>query len=56
MHFDMLKLVVGCGKIFRDGLFLQVGLGLNWTGHMNFLTGQDRTKSGLIFLNILNTK
>ena len=22
MHFDMLKLVVGCGKIFRGGLFL----------------------------------
>ena len=43
-------------------------LGLNWTGHMSFLTGQDRTpkfagqvlpdrtKSGLIFLNILHTK
>ena len=26
MHFDMLKLVVGCGKIFRDGLFfLRIG-------------------------------
>jgi hypothetical protein len=43
-------------------------LGLNRTGHMSLLTGQDRTpkfagrvlpdqtKSGLTFLNILNTK
>jgi hypothetical protein len=43
-------------------------LGLNWTGHMSFLTGQDqtpkfagqvladRTKSGLVFLNILHGK
>jgi hypothetical protein len=43
-------------------------IGLNRTGHMSFLTGQnrttkfagqclpDRTKSGLIFLNILHTK
>ena len=43
-------------------------LGLNRTGHMSFLTGQDRTpkfagqvlpdwtESGLIFLNILPTK
>ena len=43
-------------------------LGLNQTGHMSFLTRQDRThkfagqvlpdrtKSGLIFLNILHTK
>ena len=42
-------------------------LGLNRTGHMSFLTGQDRTpkfaeqvlpdwtESGLIFLNILPT-
>ena len=42
--------------------------GLNRNGHMSFLTGQDRTpkfarqvlpdrtKSGLIFLNILHTK
>ena len=43
-------------------------LGLNLTGHMSFLTGQDwtpkfagrvqpdRTKSGLTFLNILHTE
>ena len=42
-------------------------IGLEWTGHMSFLTGQDRTpkfagqvlpnqtESGLIFLNILPT-
>ena len=42
-------------------------LWLNWNGHMSFLTGQDwtpifagqvlpaRTKSGLIFINILHT-
>ena len=35
------------------------GIGLDRTEHMSFLTGQvllDRTKSGLIFLNILYTK
>ena len=43
-------------------------IGLDWTGHMSFLTGQDRTpkfagqvlpdwtESGLIFLNILPCK
>ena len=43
-------------------------IGLDWTGHMSFLTGQDRTpkfagqvlpdwtESGLIFLNILPSK
>ena len=45
-----------------------ISIGLNRTGHMSFLTGQDRThkfagqvlpdrtKSGLTFLNILHTK
>ena len=43
---------------------IYIPLGLDWTGHMSFLTGQDqtpkfagqvlpdRTESGLIFLNI----
>ena len=37
-------------------LFCLCFLALERTGHMSFLTGQDQTKSGLKFLNILNTK
>ena len=50
-----------------SAIICQDPIGLDRTGHMSFLTGQDRTpkfagqvlpdrtKSGLIFLNILHT-
>ena len=60
-----LPLYIRCSMIV---FLLHHTIGLDRTGHMSFLTGQDRTpkfagqvlpdrtKSGLIFLNILPTK
>ena len=46
----IVKLAVTCTQL--------PGIGLDRTGHMSFLTGQDRTPkfAGLTFLNILPTK
>ena len=66
MNGNFLTIVVIFGQL-HDFFFTKEGsrLGLDRTGHMSFLTGQDRTpkfagqvlpdrtESGLIFLNIL---
>ena len=68
LHVVLVKELINQFKpVQQSKLKLTFLIGLNRTGHMSFLTGQDRTpkfvgqvlpdrtKSGLTFLNILHT-